>query len=33
VREPADPALREQTLGFLDYVLSEARQAAGTRRE
>lgn len=32
VREPADPAILEQTLALLDYVLSEARQAAGTRR-
>jgi predicted nucleotidyltransferase len=33
VREPADPTLLEQTLALLDYVFSEARQAAGTRRE
>jgi predicted nucleotidyltransferase len=33
VREPADPGTLEQALGLLDYVLSEARQAAGTRRE
>jgi len=33
VREPADPATLEQALVLLDYVLSEARQAAGTRRE
>ena len=33
VREPADPVMLEQTLAFLDYVFSEARQAAGTRRE
>jgi Domain of unknown function (DUF4111) len=33
VHEPADPATLEQTLALLDYVLSEARQAAGTRRE
>ncbi len=33
VREPADPATLEQALALLDYVLSEARQAAGTRRD
>ena len=32
LREPADPATLEQTLALLDHVLSEARQAAGTRR-
>jgi predicted nucleotidyltransferase len=33
VREPADPATLEQTLGLLDYVFNAARQTAGTRRE
>ena len=33
VREPADPAKLERTLALLDYVLSEARQRAGTLRE
>jgi predicted nucleotidyltransferase len=31
VREPADPEALEQTLAFLDYVRSEARQTAGAR--